>query len=312
MTDMNSPVLFKMTLPEREGKEGLAWTHVDVTHPDIKNWLKENVKSLDRHLTLACIEEEVRPRLLEMKDALFIVLRGVNLNENADPEDMVSVRIWINATEIYTFERRKLRAIVDLKEQFLEGKKILTSGDFLANLIEQLFMRMQPFLGYLDEKMDLIEEHVIDGADLEKREAVSELRREAIVMRRYLIPQKEVMSHLKNIQMSWISEHNIRHFIESRDRIFRYVEDIDMIRERAQIVKDEISTILSDKLNKNMYVLSVIASLFLPLGFLTGLFGANLGGIPGSDNMSAFTIFCLSLGGISLAQIVVFRFLKWF
>ena len=65
---------------------------------------------------------------------------------------------------------------------------------------------------------------------------------------------------LKNVQMSWISEHNVRHFVESRDRIFRYVEDVDIIRERAQIVKDEISTILSDKLNKNMYVLSVIAS----------------------------------------------------
>jgi zinc transporter len=312
MTDMNSPVLFKMTLPEREGKEGLTWTHVDVTHPDIESWLKENVKSLDHHLRLACIEEEVRPRLLEMNDALFIVLRGINLNENADPEDMISIRISMSATEIYTFERRKLKAIVDLKEQFLEGKKILTSGDFLANLIERLFMRMQPFLAYLDEKMDLMEEHIIDGADIEKREVVSELRREAIVIRRYLIPQKEVMMQLKNVQMSWISELNIRHFVESRDRIFRYVEDVDIIRERAQIVKDEISSILSDKLNKNMYVLSVIASLFLPLGFLTGLFGANLGGIPGSDNMSAFAIFCFALVGISFIQIIVFKMLKWF
>jgi len=90
------------------------------------------------------------------------------------------------------------------------------------------------------------------------------------------------------------------------------VEDLDTIRERAQIVKDELANMLTDKLNKNTYMLSVIAAVFLPLGFLTGLLGINVGGIPGSDNEYAFVIFCSFLVAVVGVQIVIFKRLKWF
>ena len=92
----------------------------------------------------------------------------------------------------------------------------------------------------------------------------------------------------------------------------RYVEDLDTIRERAQIVKDELSNMLSDRLNKNLYILSVIAAIFLPLGFLTGLLGINIGGVPGSDNPNAFWIFNAGLLVLISLQIWLFRKLKWF
>ncbi|MGB2009788.1 MAG: CorA family divalent cation transporter, partial [Cycloclasticus pugetii] len=88
--------------------------------------------------------------------------------------------------------------------------------------------------------------------------------------------------------------------------------DLDTIRERAQIVKDELVTGLSDRLNKNMYMLSVVAAIFLPLGFLTGLLGINVGGIPGANNEAAFWIFMGILALIILAQVWLFKKLKWF
>jgi zinc transporter len=84
------------------------------------------------------------------------------------------------------------------------------------------------------------------------------------------------------------------------------------MRERAQIIKDELTNALSDKMNKNMYMLSVIAAIFLPLGFLTGLLGINVGGIPGSDNGNAFYFFCVMLVGIISLQILLFKKLNWF
>ena len=85
-----------------------------------------------------------------------------------------------------------------------------------------------------------------------------------------------------------------------------------MIRERAQVVKDELQNMLADRLNKNMYVLSVIAAIFLPLGFLTGLLGINVGGIPGADNSMSFLIFCGILTAIVVFQIWLFKKMKWF
>ena len=92
----------------------------------------------------------------------------------------------------------------------------------------------------------------------------------------------------------------------------RYVEDLDTVRERAQIVKEELNTVLSDQLNKNLYILSVIAAIFLPLGFLTGLFGINIGGMPGVENDLAFWIFCGFLTAVTLIQIIIFKIMRWF
>jgi len=104
----------------------------------------------------------------------------------------------------------------------------------------------------------------------------------------------------------------IKRLSESINHVTRFIEDLDAIRERAQIIKDELSNILADRLNRNMYLLSVIAAIFLPLGFLTGLLGVNIGGIPGVNNSYAFGFFCGILFVIVMIQIYIFKKNKWF
>ena len=84
------------------------------------------------------------------------------------------------------------------------------------------------------------------------------------------------------------------------------------MRERAQIVKDELSNALSDEMNRNLYQLSLITAIFLPLGFLTGLLGINVGGIPGAETPTAFWIFCGLLSLLVGMQLAMFRRLRWF
>jgi len=128
----------------------------------------------------------------------------------------------------------------------------------------------------------------------------------------HMSPQKDAVFQLKSAELSWISDVQRRQLNEYYNYVLRYVEDLDTIRERAQIVKDELASLLSDRLNKNTYVLSVIAAIFLPLGFLTGLLGINIGGIPGTESSIAFTVFCVMLTIVVAVQIWVFKKLKWF
>ena len=78
------------------------------------------------------------------------------------------------------------------------------------------------------------------------------------------------------------------------------------------MISDEVRNILTERLNKNMYALSVVAEIFLPLGFLTGLLGINIGGIPGAENPQAFVVFCGMLALVVCLQIVIFRKMRWF
>ncbi|MEC7906745.1 MAG: CorA family divalent cation transporter [Verrucomicrobiota bacterium] len=78
------------------------------------------------------------------------------------------------------------------------------------------------------------------------------------------------------------------------------------------VVKDELATALSDRTNKNLYILSVIAAIFLPLGFLTGMMGVNIGGMPGVESDNAFWIFGGFLAIVTGIQVLIFEWLKWF
>ena len=86
---------------------------------------------------------------------------------------------------------------------------------------------------------------------------------------------------------------------------------VDAVRERAAVTQEELLSRLSEQLNQRMYVLSIVAAVFLPLGFLTGLLGINVGGIPGADNAQAFWIFSGLLLIAVVIQLLVFRWKKW-
>lgn len=289
----------------------LAWVHLDALHPSTQGWLKENASYLDQFIINALTEEETRPRMMQINDGVLILLRGVNLNKDSSPEDMVSIRLWVDKYRIISIRKRRLKAVLDLEKKIRSNKAPHSSGDFLCMLISKLFERMDPIFTDLDESTDQVEEMILDTPTGVLREKIVNIRKQAIMFRRYMAPQKDAISQLQSADIKWLSDKNIRVLQENYNRITRYLEDLDAIRERAQIVKDELSNILSDKLNKNMYILSLIAAIFLPLGFLTGLLGVNVGGIPGSANENAFMIFNGILLGIFVIQMIIFKIIKW-
>lgn len=292
--------------------EQLAWAHFDASDSNSKTWLETKLGFLDSIIVQALLAEETRPRILQFDQGTLLILRGVNLNDDARPEDMVSIRLWVDQYRIITVRRRKLKAIADIKERLIAGKGPKNSGEFVSMLVNRLFGRMEPIFSELDERLDDSEEQVMENPDASLRQEITAIRKQAILFRRYIAPQRDVLAALRTSDQAWLSLTDKRHLQESLDQVIRYVEDIDAIRERAQITKDELANALSDKMNKNLYMLSVVAAIFLPLGFFTGLLGINIGGIPGAEMDNGFLIFCAMLVGVVIFQIGLFRYLKWF
>lgn len=290
----------------------LAWIHMDATHPETRKWLNRETPYLDNFITGALLENETRPRMTQHQDGVLMILRGVNLNENAEPEDMISIRLWIDKHRIISLQRRQLKAVKDIQDTLIAGNGPKTSGEFIGALSAALFKRMEPVLTELDDETDDSEEKILTRPDNALRAHIIDIRMRAIVLRRYIAPQRDAIAQLRMADFKWLDEKDKRHLQESYNQLTRYVEDLDAIRERAQIVKDELANILADKLNKNMYILSVIAAIFLPLGFLTGLLGINIGGIPGAENPNAFWIFLGGMIVIVALQVYIFKKLKWF
>ena len=156
-----------------------------------------------------------------------------------------------------------------------------------------------------EDKVAEFEEQVLVSVDSTLRSELTFLRRQTITIQRYLAPQQEALNVLTNVQVSWFNDETRPRLKEISDRLVRYVEDIDSVRERAALIQEELQSQLVEQMNARMYVLSLVAAVFL-LGFLTGLVGVNLGGIPSTENSQGFMIFIGVLTVVVIMQVLVF------
>lgn len=291
-------------------EQGLLWVHLDRTGDESRHWLRTE-SGLDPVICDGLLTEDVRPRELALGDAMLVTLRGVNLNPGADPEDMVGVRIWLEPGRIVTLRHRRLMAVNDLREALDAGHGPATPGQFLARLSERLIARMGPVIDGLVDRVDELEEAVVEKQSVELRLGLARLRHEAIGLRRYLAPQREVMARLSMATPAWLDAADRALLREVTDRITRFVEDLDAARERAAVVQDEVNTRISDQMNRTMYVLTVVATVLLPPSLITGLLGINVGGVPGVDQPWAFAVVVLVLVALAAVEVLVLRRLKW-
>jgi len=289
-----------------------VWIHLQSKNAKARAWIDQNLHDLDIPTLNALMAEETRPRFSEIGTGALISLRGVNYNQGADPEDMVSIHLWVDAHRIVSVATQGMKSVDDIRARILAGDGPTGTGAFICALINGLNLRIERFHRMLDNATDTLEQLVIEAPDQDQRRPIMERRLEAIVFRRYITPQRDEVSHLMVSTLDWLRPEDKRHLHEGHNTLIRVVEDLDAIRERLQILKDELSSIMGDRLSKNMYILSLLTALFLPLGFLTGLFGINVGGIPGAHITVAFWIFVAVMAAIIILQALLFRLIRWF
>jgi zinc transporter len=242
---------------------------------------------------------------------LLVILRGVNLNPGADPEDMIAVRSWISHNRIISMRARTVMAVADIDESLRQGRGPRTPSEFLVEMAARLVDRTGPVIEELDDLIDGLEEELVTGETTEIRQRLHDVRRTSIAMRRYLAPQRDAMAKIQTEEIEWLEGRQKARLREVTDRVIRFVEDLDEIRERAAIVQDQLTNRLSEQMNRNMYLLSVVAAIMLPLGFLTGLLGINVGGMPGADSDLGFLIVCALLGLLAVVEVILVRRLHW-
>lgn len=291
------------------GDSGWHWLHLDRAKPATEAWLRQS-SGLDPLAVAALLEAETRPRCVPFGEGLLVTLRGVNLNPGADPEDMIAIRLWIDAGRLISVRARRLMAVQDLRERMDRGDVPTSPGALLVSIAGSMIDRMAPVLEDLDDSVDALEESVLDSPSHELRARLSHLRRQAIGLRRFLAPQREVLSRLQVEPTQLFSELERGRLRETTDRLTRYVEELDAARERASVTQEELTGRISDQMNRIMYILSIVTGIFLPLGLLTGLLGINVGGMPGVENDQAFVIVCAILVALFVAAVIIFRKLR--
>lgn len=287
------------------------WLHFDYELETTQQWLNEK-SGLNQVVIDALLHDETRPRASVFHDGVLISLRGVNLAANSDPEDMVSIRLWLCKDKVVSTRHRTLLSVREIASDFDAGEGPTTPTQFVTVLAERLIARMAATIEEIEDKVSEIEELILLSSNYSLRNELSVLRRQIISLRRYLSPQREAMQQLLSEKVAIFNNEEKIQLRETTDHLIRFIEDLDSIKDRASVSQEELSNRLAEQMNGRMYVLSIVAAIFLPLGFLTGMLGINVGGIPGADNEYAFGIFSLILVVIVSLQVWVFKKNKWF
>lgn len=294
-------------LPEQS-----LWLHWDRSHPQTQTWLRQS-SGLSEFSCDLLLEENTRPRLLPLPNhELLLFLRGVNLNPGAEPEDMVSVRIFAAAQRVISLRLRPLRATEELIEQLDRGEGPRTASELMLSLADYLTDKVDALVAELAELVDNEEERAdADERYLPEHGQVVHMRRRAASLRRFLAPQRDIYAHLTRLKLPWFADDDADYWNELNNRLTRYLEELELTRERVGLLLESEQRRMSERMNKIMYRFGIVTGIFLPMTFVTGLLGINVGGIPGAESAYGFLVACLIMGGIALGQWWLFRRLRW-
>lgn len=294
------------------GAHESLWLHWDRGHPLARLWLRER-SGLGEFACDLLLEESTRPRLVTLPDEqLLLFLRGVNLNPGAQPEDMVAVRIFADARRVISLRLRPLHATDELIQQWCAGTGPRTASEVLLYLAEHLTSKVDALIAHLGDAIDEQEEQL----DANERynpdhDLMLQIRRRAAALRRFLSPQRDIYGQLVRNRLGWFASDDADYWNELNNRLTRYLEELEMIRERVALVLESENRRMSERMTRTMYLLGIITGFFLPMSFITGLLGINVGGLPGADASYGFPIVCLLLLGVAAFQWWLFRRLRW-
>lgn len=288
------------------------WLHWDRSHPQTQDWLRNSSGLSDFNCDLL-LEENTRPRLLSLPDnELLLFLRGVNLNPGAEPEDMVSLRIFGSAQRMISLRMRPLRATDELLGEFEHGEGPENPSQLILYLAQHLTLKVQDLIGELSETVD-DEEDKIDADERYTPDHVSllQIRRRAAGLRRFLAPQRDIFGQLTRTKLPWFTKDDSDYWNELNNSLTRYLEELELTRERVGLVLEAEDRRLNVRMSRIMYRFGVLTGIFLPITFMTGLLGINVGGVPFSGDSYGFAVMCGLMTVIGVGQWWFYRRLQW-
>lgn len=301
-----TPLSLSAPLPSQGGP---LWIHLDYTFDEAREWLEKQPDVPDT-VVEALFAADTRPRAADVGGGLVIYLRGVNLAPGARPEDMIAVRMWIRGDLIVSTQKRQLMTLSEITSELERGEGACTPSDLVKRLVDGLIWRMEDVIERIEDQVGGCAELLESKPDKALTHEISRLRRRVVTLRRYLAPQREAIARLQNDAR--IDRDDAEIIREAGERLQRLLEDLDAARDHATLLQEEVFSVQNEAINDRMYLLAIISALFLPLAFLTGLFGINVGGLPGLEDPHAFWWFSGSLAVIATGILVWMARRRWF
>lgn len=288
-----------MSIPEVEhltGGHDFLWLHFDGRDGNSLLGVKAD-DSIPAIARSALFAHETRPRCAVMDGGALINLRGLGSTPEDDPDPLVSIRMWADKGRVITVSFRNIAAYEPVAERFRRGE-ILDPGDLIAAIAEEITDSLDPDVATLGDRLDDIESALDGHTPTGLRRQVAEIRSQAISYRRFIAPQRQALERIAQTDLPWLEDADHVHLREAADRCARMAEELEAVRERSALAHEALTDLRAEQLDRRSLLISIVALIFLPVTFVTGLLGMNVEGIPFAHAPWAFwgvVAFCTAI-----------------
>jgi len=280
---------------------GFVWLHVEGTDEDELALLRG--RDIPEIAANALVATETRPRCDRIEEGVIVNLRGPAAGEVESSDRLVSIRMWVRRAKVDSVSRHRIGAIEAVTAR-MRGGRIVDPGDLVAAFAREISKQLDPEVAALGDALDDAESELEEGNIYRLRSSIARIRSEAIAYRRFVAPDRDALETLAAQDVDWLAEDDRLHIREAADRFARMAEELEAVRERAALLHEQITDLRAEQIDQRSLYISVVAFIFLPLTFITGLLGMNVEGIPYADTHWAFwgvVAFCAAVGAAVLA-----------
>ncbi|MFO7946251.1 MAG: magnesium/cobalt transporter CorA [Armatimonadota bacterium] len=255
-----------------------------------------------------------RPKVEEYDDYLFVVLKSLGWIKSEQNIQVQQVSIVLTGDTVITFAEYPPSVFEDVVERIDNGRgKIRTMGaDYLAYaILDAVVDGYFVILQQLGERIEDVEYDLVEDPDSEMLADIHDLKQQMLVLRKLLWPLREAISVLERRGSPLIHDETATYMRDVYDHVFQVIEATETYREMLSSMLEMYMSSVSNRMNTVMSVLTIIATIFIPLTFIAGIYGMNFEYMPELKWRYGYPVVLAIMGIIGLVMIIMFRRRKW-
>jgi magnesium transporter len=293
--------------------EGLLWVDIeDVTNEDTE--LLSNVFSFHPLAVADCASKNIHsPKIDDFSDYLFIIVHGINYHIESEVVETTELALFLGKNYVVTSHAVPMRSVSSVSDRVLEDGRLMRRGaDFLAHdLIDALVDNIMPTIEEMDEKNDQLEDEALHQPKRETLMSIMQLKRSILALTRIILPQREIVNGLSRGEYALISERTQIYYRNIYDHLVR-IEMLTLgLRDMAESVLSTYLSSVSNRMNEVMKVLTLIATIFIPLTFIAGVYGMNFANMPELQWRYGYFGILIVMAAVGISLAFYFKGKRW-
>ena len=296
----------------RDG-DNLLWVDIEAPVQEIIEPLLEERFGFHELAAEDTLSPTTLPKYDSFPDYDFFIFRTVDVNVSEHASETFKIAAFLGRNFVFTVHRRPLTAADNVYTRLPSDKRMFTRGvDFLLySIVDQMVDAHFPLLEQIEECVDDLQDKIFEHAHDAQLDELLHLKRDINVLRRHSLPQRELLNQISRGDASFIKSEHLIYFRDVYDHMFRIGETIDVIRDQMTGTMDAYLSVIANRTNEIMKVLTIFSAIMLPLTLIAGIYGMNFEHIPELHWLHGYPFALGLMGGTAVLMLGWFWYRGW-